>query len=371
MDCATAAPFVSMLCDGDAVPDEAARHIAACAACQAALVDWTEAAARLRLLAAADRLTPLPSIALGSIASAAAPARSVWRAWTSPLRVPRFAAAVAVAAIVVSSIGWFRAETAGRVLMEMPYELTIACPSGGGFVTSTSGGTAYVGTRMQFATSDPCGTGGRGLVGLVEAVSVRDGVVRLRLGVSSTEAAAPAPPRVDPADVREYDYVSGQVIDLTRPGGPTITFKGTVRLRQAAAADAAPETMDALLPKDGELAITMPALLRSGTTVVVTMNAGTTVTGTNVIGLYAPGTGLFLFGLDRFDGAVQARAGGATLAFEADGQRYQLYSSLPLTNGPQPRTLWVRLLEGYRPSARGGQDDRPGLSTGTLSTFVR
>jgi hypothetical protein len=370
MDCATAAPFVSMLCDGDAVPDDAARHIASCTACQAALRDWTDAAGRLRLLAAADRLAPLPPLAL-SEGAALPPARPVWRAWTSPMRVPRFAAAIAVAAIVVSSIGWFRAETAGRVLMEMAYELTIACPSGGGFVTSTSGGTAYVGTRMQFATSDPCGTGGRGLVGLVEAISVRDGVVRLRLGVSPTDAAVSASPRVDPADVREYDYVSGQVIDLSVPGGPTMTFKGTVRLRRAAATAAAPETMDALLPKDGELAITMPALLRDGATVVVTMNAGTTVSGNDVIGLYAPGTGLFLFSLDRFDGALEAQAGGATLMFEAGGHRYQLYSSLPLTNGPQPRTLWVRMLAGYRPSARGGQDDLPGLLTGSPGSFIR
>src|SRR5690348_10398461 len=110
MDCATAGPFVSLLCDGMTVPDDAARHIAGCSNCQSMLRDWTESAARLRVLAAADRTAPLPPLVLDR-ATSAAPKRAFWRAWMSPMRIPRLAAAVTTFALILSWAGWYRAQT--------------------------------------------------------------------------------------------------------------------------------------------------------------------------------------------------------------------------------------------------------------------
>jgi hypothetical protein len=130
-------------------------------------------------------------------------------------------------------------------------------------------------------------------------------------------------------------------------------------------------TIAALLPKPGELVITMPALIRDGRDVVVTISAGTTSTGGSVTRLYAPGVGLFEFGLERFAGATEAIAGGAALTFDADGHKYVLYSSLPMTAGEQPHTVWVRYITGYRPSQHDplGNDDLPSLSMGTPSPY--
>jgi hypothetical protein len=126
--------------------------------------------------------------------------------------------------------------------------------------------------------------------------------------------------------------------------------------------------MASLLPKPDELAITMPALLRDGEEIVVTMNAGTTAKSGNVIRLYAPGSGLFEFGLDQFEGATAALTGGAALMFETDGHKYTLYSTLPMTGGEQPRRVWVRYVSGYKPSQRGApaaSDELPSLGTGS------
>lgn len=105
----------------------------------------------------------------------------------------------------------------------------------------------------------------------------------------------------------------------------------------------------------------------------MTINAGATSTRGHVTALYAPGAGLFLFGLDRFDGASPAQAGGAALTFEADGHSYTLYSTLPMTAGEQPRPVWVRYLGGYRPSEHRSaisRDDLPSLGSGGLDAYV-
>ena len=81
-----------------------------------------------------------------------------------------------------------------------------------------------------------------------------------------------------------------------------------------------------------------------------------------------------MFSLDNFAEASQAQAAGATIAFASGGRRYTLYSSLPITNGAQPRTIWLRHLADYRPSTRGapaGADDLPGLRTGDPATLLR
>lgn len=369
MDCATAAPFVSMLCDGDAVPDEAARHIAGCADCQARLRDWTEAAARLRLLAVTDRLAPLPQLVLDDAVSVGTPPRRFWRAWMSPVRVPRLAATVMTCALVVSSVGWFRAQTSDRTIYELHYELKWSCMDRGGEVKSVSPGIERVGARTAFFSSNPCQVDHRGLLGIVEPLRVHDGILTLRLGLSLADRWPSGKVTLDPADVHEYEFVSGQSIELPVPGGTPVTFTGTLVQRPDSRNERA--TIESLLPKSDELAITMPALLRDGRELVVTVNAGGTSKGDHVTALYVPGTGMFLFGLERFDGAREALAGGAALMFEADGHKYTLYSSLPMTAGEQPRRVWVRYLSGYRPSQHGlaVPDDQPSLGTGSLSAY--
>ena len=147
MDCSDAAPYVSLLHDGEPVPADAARHISGCAVCRASLRQWSEVTAHLRLTAAADLAAALPPLALPStVGSPDMPAW--WRRWRSPLRVPRFAAAIVTVALVVSSVGWFRAETGSRVVHQFRAEIVTACDDpAGGRITSRATVTAIVGSR--------------------------------------------------------------------------------------------------------------------------------------------------------------------------------------------------------------------------------
>jgi hypothetical protein len=374
MQCAAAAPFVSAFHDGLAVPPEAIRHISECPLCQAQLRDSAVIAADLRLTAAADRLSPLPALDLPAEASAVEPRRTSWLqvGWTKPLHVPRIAAALVTVALVVSSLGWFRAQSAGRIETEFHYQITITCTDAQGGVTSSAGsGMMLVGSRTTMYSSDPCQREGHGVFAVIHPVRVRDGIVHLRMKAWRAPAgAAPAAPTVSDDELVDYEYVQGRTVDLAVAGGPTMRFTATIRPRLQANQDRAP--IATLLPAANELSILMPALIRDRS-VVVSMNAGTSIKADGVIGLYAPGSGLFVFGLQRFEGATEALAGGSVVSFESQQQKYLLYTSLPVTGGAQPRPMWVRHLPDYRPSARGaaGGDDLPGLRSGTLEGVLR
>ncbi|HET9373069.1 MAG TPA: hypothetical protein VFO19_22560 [Vicinamibacterales bacterium] len=328
--------------------------------------------AHLRLTAAADLAAALPPLALpNAVSSPDTPAW--WRRWRSPLRVPRFGAAIVTVALVVSSVGWFRAETGSRVVHQLRAEIITACDDpAGGRITSKATLTAIVGSRSTFYTSDPCHPGGGGLLGVVDPVSLNNGVVKLKLGAIRSAGLQGAAPDLTNLQLKDFDYIPGEEVRVPVDGSPTTaTFVG--QITQRIGTDE-PVSMASLLPREGELTITMPAMLDDGKTVVVTTNAGGTARAGQAIAIYAPGHGLFVFSLDNFAEASQAQAAGATIAFVSSGRRYTLYSSLPITSGAQPRTIWFRHLADYRPSTRGasgGSDDLPGLRIGDAATLSR
>jgi hypothetical protein len=229
-----------------------------------------------------------------------------------------------------------------------------------------------VGSRTWLYTSNSCQPDGRGLLGAVEPASVHDGIVKLRVGFELADRDAGPDARVPAGALKEYDYIPGQALAIAVAGGPTLTLTATIQERGEA--PAAPAPLETLLPKPGELAIAMPALIRDRQSLVVTMNAGSTVRAGHVAALYAPGNGLFLFAAARFEGANEAIAGGAAIAFTSEGHQYTLYSTLPVTGGDQPHTVWVRHMSDYRPSEHGtfgGQDTLPGLGSGDLAAYVK
>src|ERR1700721_3066308 len=98
MDCLTAEPFVSILYDGEDVPQEAVLHITSCATCRASLREYAAISGEMRALAASvtQSLPPLPSLA-GSLSS-----RRRWRiALGKYVRVPRMALAACAALLVL------------------------------------------------------------------------------------------------------------------------------------------------------------------------------------------------------------------------------------------------------------------------------
>src|SRR5574340_514023 len=100
MKCEDAQTFVSALYDGEVVPGDAARHIAACSACRDLLHKYAQMGAELRLAANAERgIRPAPLCDLP-------PTR---RRWIGGLKgrvlIPRFAIGLALVAIVGLSVG--------------------------------------------------------------------------------------------------------------------------------------------------------------------------------------------------------------------------------------------------------------------------
>lgn len=369
MDCATASPFVSTLHDGGDAPDDVVRHVDACPRCQAQLRESAEIAAHLRLTAAVDRLDPLPPLELPAATGESAPRTSnPWRGLLTAVRVPRFAAALVTAALVVSTVGWIRAYTADRTVTEFHFDVSTACTfEDGSGVESTGSTSTVIGSETTFFTSDPCRPGDIGIYAFAHPVEIRDGIVTLRLHAWSGPMEARRTPEVPRAAIVEYAYVPGQIISIPVPGGPPVSFTATIRERGIT--EALPASLEGLLPGADELSIRMPALLRDGESLVVRVNAGASVRAGDVVSLYAPGSGLFVFGLQPFEGASSGQAAGATIAFESGGRSYVLYSSLPVTGGEHPREIWVRHLPDYRPAA--GRDELPGLMNGAPEGVVR
>ena len=102
--CHEAAPFVSVLNDGEYVPADFADHIEACPNCRASLRSYSEIGAELRLLASRGReATVVPEALLDKLHSERRP--SIWAFWRGRMLVPRFAVITAAAAFVAVSAG--------------------------------------------------------------------------------------------------------------------------------------------------------------------------------------------------------------------------------------------------------------------------
>lgn len=96
------------------------------------------------------------------------------------------------------------------------------------------------------------------------------------------------------------------------------------------------------LPKNDELRLSSPVLVRDGK-LVADMNGGTTYASTGFVApFYAPGEGIFSFSFDNFTGAVEARLENSQLEFTSEGQTYRLLTGAPIIAGQQDnRGLWV------------------------------
>ena len=98
MNCDHAAEFVSALCDGETIPSAAAEHIGSCGECQKRLREYIEMGVELRRLASIDVVVSGPAPEWKREPRTVA---NYWRKGWETMRIPRFAFALLVGAILV------------------------------------------------------------------------------------------------------------------------------------------------------------------------------------------------------------------------------------------------------------------------------
>ena len=326
MNCQEARPFVSALNDGETVPKEAAEHIKGCAGCKEHLRDYAQIGVELRLAASTEpegAMSPPPSL----------PERH--RSWMQRLGgrvlVPRFAVGLALLCIAGLSLGlglarrqvpgpWFQFEVS-NALGSVGGLLQAGEPASGGFLPGTDG------KKIAFRVS---------------AVEVRDDLVRLQIWERAfvPKAGGPESAIQALADTRPrtYEYVPGQKLAVPTNGAGKVALTGKVyHIRPTFWLMGG----QSVLPGPDELMIANSALIRDNTLLGKMEGGASASNGNPAVGICVPPEGAFVFALKPFAGSEQAVAEYGQVRFDMDGHHYTLFSSLPVTGGPQPRNIWV------------------------------
>lgn len=341
MDCHEAEPFVSALYDGETIPPEAGEHIQHCLMCRAQLTDYSKIDAELRLLASTMEYGALkpPNISRPLRLSRFLK----WQALTSHVRVPRLAIAAGLALILalVARLGLVNAQNRGSWFQ---FELHLA-----GQQSSAPGEPpSFLSAQAGYKDTLLYGEHGGGVGAVLAVDGVEAATVRLAIRARRFEGLLDS--RVIARQLGDlaghtYLYVPGQTLQIPVEGGGTLLLTGQVfQQRPLSLAWGFPVS-----PSPHELVFTRPALARGDDLLAHLEACAMTVTSSQIISLYIPKEGLFIFSLYPFDGAVQGDATWGQLKFSVGSDHYILFSASPITGGDQPRTVWVCREKSYLP----------------------
>jgi hypothetical protein len=330
MTCDEAAPFISAFYDGERIPVEAAAHLHDCVECRLHLADYLQMGVELKQFANTTVPESTPIISWGK-----QPLHlNLWQLGRKPMRVPRFALALMIVAITALSAGLFLVRA--REATPWWFQFSIRMPNVG--TTTVVLKSSELGAKpREFVQPMPDGN----LACVVRLVDSKEGAEEIGI------RAQKLPSRLDSHSALEQVrntpekidwYALGQKVVVPVPGYESFEITGQL-LSEPPEHDVAREPF---LPKNGELRLSSPVLLRNGQ-LVADMNGATTYASTGeVAAFYVPAEGLFLFSFDSFDGAVEAALQNSQLEFNSDGQSYQLLTGTPIVAGEQfHRRLWV------------------------------
>lgn len=360
MDCLTAEPFISILYDGEKVPEEAERHIAGCASCQASLRAYAALSSEIRALAvsATQALPPLapPPVRLPSLTHC-------WRAVRKPVRVPRIAAAACAVLLIAAAAGLLRTIAQTRTVTRFRLEMQTWHRLANGSVSAGSG-TALMELHKPDlgCESERDGANTRAWARLTEVLSMRSDAVVLSVRLKSFRDC-PDPDQLiremKKVKPQEITYVPGQQVRLPIEGGDSVLLSGSVVKEEEGRMISVKQ--ESLLPAVDQMSLGMPILVRDGKEIAAKQpSAGADIRcpddkqDTCGIFLYSPGAGLFFFSIHPIAGSIPGTAAMSAALFSEDGHSYTLYSSTPITGGDQPRNIWILHLRDYLPSQHGG-----------------
>lgn len=343
MICKDAAEFVSALLDGESIPPEAAMHIGACEACRLLLRDYAEMGAELRRFASIEIAQPVPSLHLKSTARRP---ETFWRKGRETMKIPKFAFALLILAVVVLAssltvIG-VAAHSSGNVLV-----LNVALsgqdhPYTGVFDTMRSGPQPWtVIGRMNHK-----------LAGLQFELLARSGD-RVQVGFRSKvdPLSTDGHNRMGVAEVRsepqsQYWFEPGQTLKIDVAGVGTFAVTGEwmdhtpVFYHNPALMG---ETMD---PNAEELRLVSPLLLRDKQEIGEIGDSAKAIAPGDGIQVYIPPQGRYLLSLEPMKGAVEANVRLNRITFALNGQENVFVSGAPVARA---HTIWVLYEPDFEP----------------------
>jgi hypothetical protein len=343
MRCEEAAEFVSALCDGETIPRSAAAHIGNCQACSARLSQYAQMGAELRRVASLQ--TEETRTPLWQQAQRITP--HWWQKGWETMRIPRFAFALLLAAVVVLgsslTIVKVRAHTQGKALL-----LTSKTASGSTLHCLLSMGDKKFNSCEHEEANDK-------VVGLYGFRFIsRDGD-RVQLGVRAERGPnlGFSTAGVDKLPETPYWFQPGETLKIDVPGEGTMAVTGEwLDYMPPLFSTAMGARLD---PDTGELRFYSPVLLR-GKEVLCDFGP-MNVSGSSDdegIELYAPHDGRYEISLSPLEGAVEGRIDASRISFELNGQAYKILTGAPIARADR---IWVLHLPGNKQSQTSDGDN--------------
>jgi hypothetical protein len=337
MRCEEAAEFVSALCDGERIPQSAAEHIGACAACRLRLTDYLEMGAELRRSASLEAEPFTAPMAWkqgqGSLAM-------WWQKGWEVMRIPRIVFAVLVAGVVLlgSGLAVVGARTAseGTVMM-----LTVSAGAGNSYDCALS---TTIDKRLSVcsaigkvnATSTTSGTLGDevsflGMEGDHILLGVRSIYIPIEPGKPDAGMGTDA---VNNQPQQQYSFAPGDTLRVNVAGFGDLTITGEW-------IDHVPVGEGQIDPEANQLRILRPVILRGDQVLgdIEGMSAVET-SPSQVAAIYLAGQGRFIFSLSPIPGAVQADVNFNRITFTSDGQTYKLVAGAPIARSNRAWALY-------------------------------
>ena len=343
MTCKEAAEFVSALLDGEIIPTGAAMHIGTCEACKLLLRDYVEMGTELRRFASNEPAQPAPALHLEPRAREP---YTFWRKGRETMKIPRFAFALLILAVValassLTVIG-VAAHSSGHVLV-LNVELSGQDHSYTGVFDTTRRGPqpwTVIGRMNQR------------LAGFQFELLARSGD-RVELGFRSrtNPLSADGHNRMGVAELRsqpqsQYWFEPGQTLKIDMQGVGTLVVTGDW-MDHTPVFYHNPALMGEIMdPNADELRLVSPLLLRDKQEIGEISDSAKPTAPGDAIQVYIPSHGRYLLSLEPMQGAVEANVRLNHITFELNGQENVFVAGAPVA-----RALYEPDLEPPSPRA--------------------
>ena len=358
MNCVDAAEFVSALCDGEIIPSEAAEHVGTCEACRARLGEYLAMGVELRRVASLESALPAPPHTWQHPQNTLV---TWWRKGWGTMKIPRFAFALLVVAVLVLAsaltVAKVRARDTGTVVLLTttgPNSRLMDCP------LST--------VDSKWATCSCFGKlGSRDFGFKVDLLSRAGDRVRLAIRTrtfSPGENLSAFTTDSDPAaKLKEVWFEPGEPLKMDFPEVGTLTLTG--KWLDHIPVLVGPSEQD-LSPGPHEFRFASPLLLKDGRMAgdLVGMISGVYSTdGPEAVWAYIPGQGSFLLSLLHMKGAVEARVQFSRISFKDDGHSWEFVTGTPVSRADH---IWVLHQPNFKSSATAQNPDSSFVGTRSL-----
>ena len=351
MKCDDCAEFVSALFDGEKIPRAAAEHIGACERCKSRLTEYAEMGAELRRIAS----LALPETTHVRTWKQEKQAKlNWWRKGWQTMRIPRFAFALLVVAVVGLTSGLIvvrvrAAQMPGPALIlniKTANIKPVLCP----LLTQEQHSAPCV--LVQPVQSGMLVSGYR-ILGLDDG--------RVRLGVRTIfkpfvkggPATVGSTSDIDGLPETEYAFQPGKTLKVEGEGSIPIMITG--QYTDHLPTIAGENSID---PEPDVMRIVSPVLLRNKKEIFDFEGfISTDIEKGYGVDIYTPEIGRYVLALSPMPGAVEAKLQQSRISFNVNGDSYVFLMAIPVARADK---VWVLHEPDFRPSqvTPGVKDDQ-------------